>query len=95
MSNEKKYRLCRKSSRIMEGIAILLIGIAMAGVDSEAYVPILIMMGIGYPLAFLGFYIEKLSFYYRREAKKDREKADRKEQLRALMFNGEYTKLSA
>lgn len=95
MSNEKKYYLCKKISFVLEGIAILLIGGAMSAVDSEAYLPILIMMGIGGPVALLGFFVEKLSYYYKREAKKDREKQVRKEQLRSIMFNGEYTKLSA
>ena len=95
MSNEKKYCLCRKFSRVLGGIAIFLIGIGMSIETNDSMLPVAVMIGSGTPFALLSFILEKYSYYFKREAKKDKEIEQKKKLLRKLMFSADYTKISA
>ena len=77
-----------KWSKALAKIAIVLLGAGISLIDSYSILPTLCFVGSGIPFALSAFFLEKKSFYYKRKAKKDDEKAYKQKQRKVdAMFN--------
>lgn len=94
MDNTRMYYLCKMINYATKTIAFITIVIAILGVDSEAYLEIFCLLGIGALFGLAAFLSEKLSFFYKREVLYERERAARKKRRDKIVFSGEYTKLT-
>lgn len=95
MKNYTKSVLCKWVSGVMAVIATITLALGYCGLDSADITVPCILVGIGYATALICFLTKKLYYHYRREAKKERERAVRLEDRRRKTCTGDYTKLSA